>query len=132
VLEVGGGACRSSKRRRIEWPSPRGEEKDARDTAAKFEASRVEIPMRQPIAREVQHWPEEERRESRPARRAGGSARRHVKSDDQGCRREQMSARSSGPIPRVWQLPGRGQLGCGRRVLQKIAPWLQFLGLARA
>jgi hypothetical protein len=110
VLEVRSGACRSSKRRRIEWSSPRGEEKDARDAAAKFEASRMEVPMRQPIARKVQHWSEEERRESRPARRAGGSARRNVESDDHSCRREQISARSSGPIPRVWQLPGLGQL----------------------
>ncbi len=105
MLEVRGGTRRSSERRRIEWSSPRGEEKDASDAAAKFEASRMEVPMRQPIAREMQHWPEEERRESRPARRAGGSASRHVESDDHSCRREQMSGRSSGPIPRVWQVP---------------------------
>ena len=90
VLEVRGGARRSAKRRRIEWASPRGEEKDARETAAELEATRMEVPMWQPIAREVEDWSEEERRESRPARRAGGSARRNVESDDHSCRREQM------------------------------------------
>ena len=34
VLEVGGGTRRGAKRRRIEWASPRGEEKDACDAAA--------------------------------------------------------------------------------------------------
>jgi hypothetical protein len=95
VLEVRSGACRSAKRRRIEWAPPRGEEKDARDTAAEFETSRMEVPMRQPIAREVEHWPEEERRESRPARRASRSARRHMERDDHSCRLEQVRVRSS-------------------------------------
>ena len=40
--------------------------------------------MRQAIAREVEDWPQKERRESRPARSTDGSARRHVECDDHG------------------------------------------------
>ena len=81
VLEVRGGTCRCSKRRGVERASPRGEESDARETGSDLEASRVEVLVRQAIACEVEDWSHEERRESRPTGRAGGSARRHVERD---------------------------------------------------
>ena len=84
VLEVRCGTCDGAKRRRIEWPSPRGEEKDASETAADLEATGAEVFMRQAIAREMDDWPQKERRESRPARSTDGSASRHVECDDHG------------------------------------------------
>jgi hypothetical protein len=84
VLEIRGGTCRRTKRRRIEWASPRGEEKDANETAADLEATRAEVLVRQTIAREVEDWSQKERRESRPARSAGGGACGHVECDDHG------------------------------------------------
>jgi hypothetical protein len=39
VLEVGGGTRDGAKRRRIEWASPRGEEKDACDAARDLKAT---------------------------------------------------------------------------------------------
>ena len=56
VLEVRGGTRRGAKRRRIEWPSPRGKEKDARETAADLEPTRAEVLVWQSIAREVEDW----------------------------------------------------------------------------
>ena len=85
VLEVGGGTRRGAKRRRIEWASPRGEEKDACDAAGDLKATRAEVLVRQAVAREVEDRPQEERRKSRPRRRAGGGARGHVERDDHGC-----------------------------------------------
>ena len=85
MLEVGRRTRRGAKRRRIERPSPHGEEKDACDAAANLEATRAEILVRQAVAREVEDRPQEERRKSRPRRRAGGGARGHVKRDDHGC-----------------------------------------------
>jgi hypothetical protein len=85
VLEIGGGTRRRAKRRRIEWPSPRGEENDACDAAGDLEPTRAEVLVRQAVARQVQDRPQEERRKSRPARRAGGGARGHMESDDHGC-----------------------------------------------
>ena len=82
VLEVRYGTCDGAKRRRIEWPSPRGEEKDASETAADLEATGAEVFMRQAIARKMDDWPQKERRESRPARSTDGSASRHVECDD--------------------------------------------------
>ena len=46
VLKIRSGTRRGAKRRRIEWASPYGEEKDARETAAEFEATRVEVLVR--------------------------------------------------------------------------------------
>ena len=43
VLEVRGGTRRGAKCRRIEGASPRGEEKEARETAADLEATRTEV-----------------------------------------------------------------------------------------
>ena len=85
VLEVRGGTRHGAKCRRIERASPRGEEEDARETAADLEATRADVLVRQAIAREVEDWPQEERRESRPTRRAGRGARGHVERDDHDC-----------------------------------------------
>jgi hypothetical protein len=85
VLEVRGGTCRGAKCRRIEWASPRGEEKEAREAAADLEATRADVLVRQAIAREVKDRPKKERPESRPARGAGRGARGHVERDDHGC-----------------------------------------------
>ena len=46
VLEVGGGARRGAKRRRIEWASARGDEKDACDAARDLKATRVKVLVR--------------------------------------------------------------------------------------
>ena len=46
VLEVGCGTRRCTKRRRIEWASPRGEEKDASDAARHLKATRAEVLVR--------------------------------------------------------------------------------------
>jgi hypothetical protein len=85
VLEVRGGARGGAKRRRIERASPRGEEDDARETAPDLEATRADVLVRQAVAREVEDRAEQERREPRPARRAGRGARGHVERDDHGC-----------------------------------------------
>ena len=82
VLEIRCGTCDGAKRRRIEWPSPRGEEKDASETAADLEVTGVEVFMRQAIARKMNDWPQKERRESRPARSTDGGATCHVECDD--------------------------------------------------
>jgi hypothetical protein len=59
VFEVRGGACRCTKRRRIEESSPHAEEDETREPAADLEASRMDVFMRQAIAREMEDWPEE-------------------------------------------------------------------------
>jgi hypothetical protein len=82
VLEVGCGARRGAERRRIERATARGEEDEARETAADLEAARADVLVRQPIAREMKDRAEQDRREPRPAGGAGRGARRHVKRDD--------------------------------------------------
>lgn len=57
VLEIRGGARRGAKRRRIERASPRGEEEEARKTAANLEAARADVLVRQAVAREVEDRP---------------------------------------------------------------------------
>jgi hypothetical protein len=57
VLEVRGGTRRGAERRRIEWASPSGEKKEARETAADLEATRAEVLVRQTVAREVEDRP---------------------------------------------------------------------------
>jgi hypothetical protein len=86
VLEVGCGARRGAERRRIERATARGEEDEARETAADLEAARADVLVRQPIAREMKDRTEQDRRESRPAGGAGRGARRHVKRDDHDYR----------------------------------------------
>jgi len=85
VLEVRGGTRHGAKRRRIERASPPGEEEDTRKTAANLEATRVDVLVRQAIACEVEDWPKDERRTSRPARGAGRGASGHVERNDHGC-----------------------------------------------
>jgi hypothetical protein len=58
-----------------------GEEK-YRHTAADLELTRAEVLMRQPVARAVEYRPQEERRNSRPARSAGGRTPGHMERDD--------------------------------------------------
>ena len=58
---------------------------DACDTARDLKATRAEVLVRQAVAREVEDRPQEQRRKSRPTRRAGGGARGHMERDDHGC-----------------------------------------------
>jgi len=57
VLEVGGRARDGAERRRIEWASTRGDEKDACDAARDLKATRVKVLVWQPIACEVEDRP---------------------------------------------------------------------------
>jgi hypothetical protein len=57
VLEVRGGTRRGAKRGWIQWSSPSGEKKEARETAADLEATRAEVLVRQTVAREVEDRP---------------------------------------------------------------------------
>lgn len=84
MLKVRDGARRPAKRRRIEWASPGSKEKHARDTTADLEATRVEVLVRHAIAREVEYGPDEERRDTRTTRSAGGGPRGHMEGDDHG------------------------------------------------
>jgi hypothetical protein len=72
MLEVRRGARGGAKCRRIERSSPRGEKEDAREAAADLERTRVEVFVRNAIARNVEKRPEEECCEPR----AAGSTRR--------------------------------------------------------
>jgi hypothetical protein len=58
VLEVGRGGRGSAKCRRIERASPRCEEEDARQAAADLEPTRVEVSVRNAIARDVKDRPQ--------------------------------------------------------------------------
>ena len=57
VFEVRRGAGHSAECRRIERPSPRGEEEDARQGAADLEPTRAEVSVRNAIARDVENRP---------------------------------------------------------------------------
>jgi hypothetical protein len=96
VLEVRGGARRGAKCRWIERASARGQEQEARETAADLELTRPEVLMRQSVTREVEDRPEQERREPRPAGGARRGARRHVQYDDHGCLLSDL-----GPVSRL-------------------------------
>ena len=61
VLEVRGGARRRTERRGIERASPRGQEKDAREPASDLQVRRMNVLVRQAIAREVEKRPDEQR-----------------------------------------------------------------------
>jgi hypothetical protein len=104
VLEIGGGTRRRAKRRRIEWPSPRGEEHDACDAAGDLKATRVEVLVRQAVARKVEDRPQEDCRNARPARRAGGGARGHMERDDHGALPSRLQERFS-PTARGFPAP---------------------------
>ena len=106
MLEVRRGARCSAKCRRIEQASPRGEEEDARETAADLEPTRVEVSVRNAVARDVENRPQKECCEPRAAGGAGRSACRHVEGNDHGCltlRNASVNAArevSSGMLPR--------------------------------
>ena len=84
VLEIGGRTRHGAQCRRIEWASPRCQEKDACDAAADLETTRAEVPVRQAVTHEVEDRPQENRRKSRPARGAGGGAGGYMERDDHG------------------------------------------------
>jgi len=54
VLEVRGRARRRTERRRIEQAAARGEEDEARETAADLEAARADVLVRQAVAGKVE------------------------------------------------------------------------------
>jgi hypothetical protein len=97
VLQVGGGAGRSAKCRGIEWASPHGEEDDAREAAPDLEPTRAEVSVRDAVARDVQHRPQNERCEPRAAGGPGSSAGRHVEGNDHRC----LIADDHGPVNRA-------------------------------
>jgi hypothetical protein len=84
VLEIRGGACRRTERGGIERASAHGKEQEASETAADLEPSRMNVLVRQAIAREVEDRPDEQRLEARPADGAQGSARCDVERDNHG------------------------------------------------
>jgi hypothetical protein len=86
VLEVRGRACRRTNRGGIERASPHGEEKEARETADDLEPRRVDVLVRQAIAREVEDRPDEKRLQSRPTGSACGSPCCDVERDDHARR----------------------------------------------
>jgi hypothetical protein len=78
VFEIRSGARERAKRRRIERPTPRGEESDACDTGPDLEPSRVKVSVRNAVAREVESRPQQECCEPRARDRADGCAGRYV------------------------------------------------------
>jgi hypothetical protein len=86
VLEVGRGARRGAKCRRIEQASPRGKKEDARETAADLEPTRAEVLVREAVARDVERRPKKECREPRAAGGASSSTCRHVEGNYHGRR----------------------------------------------
>jgi hypothetical protein len=92
VLEVRRGARRSAKCRRIERASPRGEEEDARKAAADLEPTRIEVSVRNTVARNVEDRPQKECSEPRAAGGASRCACRHVEGNDHGCLTSRMPA----------------------------------------
>jgi hypothetical protein len=91
VLEVRRGARRSAKCRRIERASPRGEEEDAREAAADLEPTRMEVSVRDAVARNVEDRPQNDCCE-RAACGTGRSACRHVEGNYHGCLTSRMPA----------------------------------------
>ena len=85
VLKVGRGTRRSAKCCWIERSSPCGEEKDARQTAANLEPTRVKVSVRNAVSGEVENRPHNERCEPRAAGGAGCSSCRNVEGDDHGA-----------------------------------------------
>ena len=62
VLEVGSRARRRAQRRRIERSASQGEESEARQAAADFEAARADVLVRDAVAGKMEDRPREERR----------------------------------------------------------------------
>lgn len=78
VLEIGCGACRGPESRRIERSAPGGKEGETKKAARDLEAARVDVSVRQTVAREVEDRPDNEGGDSRAGRGAGGRARGDV------------------------------------------------------
>ena len=85
VLEVRRGARYSAECRRIEQASSYGEEEDARETAGDLEPTRVEVAVRNAVARNVENRPQKDCREPRAAGGAGCSTCRNVEGNDHGA-----------------------------------------------
>ena len=85
MLEVGRGARRSAKRRRIERASPRGEKENASEATPDLEPTRVEVSVRKAVTREVENRPQQQCREPRAAGGASRSACRNVQGNYHGC-----------------------------------------------
>lgn len=92
MLEVRCGARGGAECRRIERASPRGEQDDARETAADLEPTRVEVSVRNTVARDVKNRPQKECCEPRAAGGADRSACRHVEGNYHGCLTSRMPA----------------------------------------
>ena len=78
MLEVRRRARCGAKCRRIERASPRGKKEDPREAAADLESMRAEVPVRKPVARDVESRPKKECGEPRAAGGSSRSACRHV------------------------------------------------------
>ena len=59
MLEVRGRACRRTHRGGFERTAPHGKEREARETTADLEPRRVDVLVRQAIAREVEDRPDQ-------------------------------------------------------------------------
>jgi hypothetical protein len=92
VLEIRRGARCGAKCRRIERASPRGEQEDAHETAADLEPTRVEVSVRNAVARDVEKRPEKECGDPRAAGGTCRSACRHVEGNDHGRLTSRMTA----------------------------------------
>jgi hypothetical protein len=101
VLEVRRGARCSAKCRRIERASPRGEQEDSCNAAADLEPTRVEVSVRNTVARDVENRPQNECCEPRAAGGASRSACRHVEGNDHGCLTSRMPAAVDGTNRKV-------------------------------
>ncbi len=92
MLEVGRGARRSAECCWIKRTSPRGEKEDACDAAADLEPTRVEVSVRNAVARDMENRPQKEGCESRAADRADRSPCRDVEGNYHGCLTTRMPA----------------------------------------
>jgi hypothetical protein len=84
MLEVRHGARCGAKCRRIERASPRSEQEDAHETAADLEPTRVEVSVRNAVARDVEKRPEKKCGDPRAAGGARRSACRHMEGNYHG------------------------------------------------
>ena len=82
MLEVRGRTRGSAESRRIERATSASEENEGHNPTADLEATRLEVLVRHVVAGKVQDWAEKDGSDSRPARRARGSARGYMQRDD--------------------------------------------------
>ena len=59
MFEIRGRACRRTQRGGIEGTAPHGKESEPRETTADLEPRRVDVLVRQAIAREVEDRPDQ-------------------------------------------------------------------------